>query len=105
MTFQGITEMNNGHPFKVIQPNYGSPYTMSGTGLVKGRKDDEDIVEVYQFIINDFIKYDKENFNPGKIYEGQTSNLENYPKDIQFANMKNIESIQEKERLLSLWKY
>lgn len=105
MTFQGVTEANNGHPFLVIQPSLGSPYTMSGTGLVKGRADDEDIVEVYQFIINDFIKYDKENFNPGLIYEGQECHLENYPLDVEFADMTNIENIAEKERLLGLWKY
>lgn len=105
MTFQGITEMNNGHPFKVIQPDLGSPYTMSGTGLVKGRGDNEDIVEVYQFIINDFIKYDKQYFNPGLIYEGQTCELENYPQDVTFSDMKGIDDIQEKERLLTLWKY
>jgi len=105
MTFQGITEMNNGHPFVLIEPDLGSPYTMSGTGLVKGRADQPEIVEVYQFIINDFIKYDKENFNPGLIYEGQACKLENYPQDVHFSDMSHIDDIKEKERLLARWKY
>lgn len=105
MTFQGITEMNNGHPFMVIEPDLGSPYTISGTGLVKGRAENPDIVAVYEFIINDFIKYDKAYFNPGLIYEGQVCQLENYPQDTHFSDMTNIDNIEEKERLLSLWKY
>ena len=105
MTFQGITEMNNGHPFVLVEPDLGSPYTMSGTGLVKGRADNPDIVEVYQFIINEFIRYDKENFNPGLVYEGQECKLENYPQNVHFSDMTHIDDIEEKERLLARWKY
>lgn len=105
MTFQGVTEMNNGHPFVLIEPNLGSPYTLTGTGLVKGRASDKDIVEVYKFIINEFIRFDKTYFNPGLIYEGQECQMENFPMDYEFADMTNIESVSEKERLLALWKY
>lgn len=105
MTFQGITEMNHGYPFELIEPDLGSPYTMSGTGLVKGRADNPEIKAVYQFIINDFIRYDKEYFNPGQIYQGQICRLENYPQAVHFSHMEHIDDIQEKERLLALWKY
>ena len=105
MTFQGVTEINNGHPFCLIEPNYGCPYTVSGTGIVKGRLENQDVKEVYQFIINEFIQYDKQNFNPGLIYENQVSSLEGFPLDVSFGDMTNIESIDEKERLLALWKY
>ena len=39
------------------------------------------------------------------IYENQVSSLEGFPLDVSFGNMTNIESIEEKERLLALWKY
>ena len=31
--------------------------------------------------------------------------IENYPEDIEYADMTGIQEIQEKERLLGLWKY
>ena len=61
--------------------------------------------EVYDYIINHFLIYDKENFSPEIIYEGQTIALKNYPQDIPYADMTGIQDDKEKERLLALWKY
>lgn len=105
LTFQAVNEMNDGQPLEIIFPEEGSPYSLTGTALVSGRETDSDIVEVYEFIINEFLVYDKENFSPENIYEGQVNRIENYPEDIQYADMTGIQEIQEKERLLGLWKY
>jgi len=73
--------------------------------MVAGRELDPEIVEVYDYIINEFLIYDKENFSPENIYEGQVNKIENYPENIKYADMTGIQEIQEKERLLELWKY
>ena len=49
--------------------------------------------------------YDKEFFSPEKVLKEQENRIENYPEDIRYADMTGIEDIQEKERLLSLWRY
>lgn len=105
MTFQAVNEINNGHDYEIIYPQEGSPYSLSGTGLIKGRAADKDIVEIFKYIINDFIIYDKEMYSPEMIYKGQINNIPNYPQDIDYADMTGIESIVEKERLLDLWKH
>ena len=105
LTFQAINEQNSGQPFEIIFPEYGSPYSLTGTAMLKGRETDRSICEVYDFIINEFLVYDKENFSPETIYEGQTNTIENYPQNIVYANMDGIQDIKEKERLLALWKY
>ncbi|MBR2019228.1 MAG: extracellular solute-binding protein [Clostridia bacterium] len=105
LTFQAVNEINDGQPFEIIFPETGSPYSLTGTAMLNGRETDRDIVEVYQFIINEFLVYDKENFSPENVYEGQVNKIEGYPQDIVYADMSGIQLITEKERLLALWKY
>lgn len=105
MTFQGVNEINKGNNFEIIYPKEGSPYSLTGTALIEGRQEDKDIVDVYRFIVNDFLIYDKENFSPEQILKDQVNTIENYPQDIQYANMSGIDDMQEKEHLLSIWKY
>lgn len=105
LTFQAVNQINSGSPFEIIYPPQGSPYSLTGAAMMKQSEDDEDVNQVFEFIINDFLLYDKEHFSPEIILEGQSINIENYPEHIPYADMKGIEDIKVKERLLSLWKY
>lgn len=105
MTFQAVQEINQGLPLKVIYPETGSPYSLSGTAMIKGREKDPDIAEVYAFLANEFMMYDKEYFSPELVYENQINRIPNYPENIQYADMSGIQDNLEKERLLALWKY
>lgn len=105
LTFQGVNQINSGSPFKIIYPKEGSPYSLTGTGLLKHSADNQEVNEVFDFIINDFLLYDKKYFSPEAIMEHQKNTIPNYPQNIQYADMKGIEDIKEKERLLDLWKY
>lgn len=105
LTFQGINEINDGQPFEIIFPEEGSPYSLTGTAVVKGHQDKKGVAEVFDYIINDFLKYDKEYFSPETIYEGQVNHIENYPENIAYADMTGIQDYAQKERLLSIWKY
>lgn len=104
LTFQAVNELNNGNNFEILEPEYGSPYSLTGTSIVKGKRDNPGVEEVFDFIANDFMVYDKENFSPEQVLKEQKNNIENYPQ-WQYADMTGIEDIAEKERLLSLWKY
>ncbi len=105
LTFQAVNEINDGQPLEIIFPESGSPYSLTGTAMVKGHDKKESVKEVFDFIINDFLIYDKENFSPETIYENQVNSIKNYPQDIVYADMKGIQDDKEKERLLSIWKY
>ncbi len=105
LTFQAVNEINNGQPFEIIFPENGSPYSLTGSAIVKGHETKTGVQEVFDFIINDFLLYDKEHFSPEQIYEGQVNSLANYPQDIVYADMQGIQDDQEKERLLAQWRY
>ena len=105
LTFQAVSEMNDGQPFSVIYPPEGSPYSLTGTAIIEGHQEKEGVEEVYDYIIHDFLVYDKENFSPEIIYRGQNILLDNYPQNIPYADMTGIQDDKEKERLLTLWKY
>lgn len=105
LTFQAVSEINDGQPFDIIYPPEGSPYSLTGTAILSGHGEKEGVEAVYDYIIHNFLVYDKEQFSPEIIYEGQTIALENYPQDIPYADMTGIQDHKEKERLLTLWKY
>ena len=105
LTFQAVSEINDGQPFDIIYPPNGSPYSLTGTAIIDGHQDKDGVSEVYDYVIHEFLMYDKEHFSPEIIYEGQTIVLDNYPQDISYADMTGIQDDKEKERLLTLWKY
>ena len=105
LTFQAVTEINNGQPFEIIFPPEGSPYSLTGTAILEGHEHKTGVNEVYDYIIHEGLLLDKENFSPEIICQGQTVGLPNYPTDIRYADMTGIQDDKEKERLLALWKY
>lgn len=105
LTFQAINEINDGQPLKVIFPENGSPYSLTGTAIIDTHQDKTGVKEVYDFIVNEFLVYDKENYSPEQIYQGQVNRIPNYPQKIIYADMTGIQDDKEKERLLALWKY
>ena len=105
MTFQAISEANNGQPFEVIFPDTGSPYSLTGTAIIEGHQYKKGVAEVYDYVIHELMVYDKENFSPETVYEGQRNLIPNYPENVQYADMTGIQDDQEKERLLAQWKY
>lgn len=105
LTFQAVNEINDGQPFEIIYAGGESPYSLTGTAMISGHGQKEGVREVYDFIVNEFLVYDKEYFSPEQIYEGQVNRVENYPSGIRYADMQGIQDDKEKERLLAKWKY
>lgn len=105
LTFQGVNEKNNGNDFELLEPEFGSPYSLTATSMVEGRQDNPNIEKVFEFIVNDYMVYDKMYGSPETVLKDQINGVENYPKDIRYADMDGIDNIKEKERLLARWKY
>lgn len=105
MIFQAVSEINNGVPLEIIYPPEGSPYSLSGTGIIRGKEKKRGVKEVFDYLIHECMIYDKENFSPEAVLTEQINNVPNYPQDIRYADMTGIDDADEKERLLSLWKY
>ncbi|MDR2476976.1 MAG: extracellular solute-binding protein [Treponema sp.] len=105
MTFQAVTVINNGMPLKVLYFEEGSPYTLYGTAVIKGKETRKAVRDVFEFYMNTLSREDKELFVPEQIFKVQTNTVSNYPQNVKTADMRGIESIAEKERLLARWKY
>lgn len=105
LTYQVVTEINNGNPLKMIYPETGSPYSLDGVSIVKGKDKKEDVQEVFTYLVNDYLVYDKNLYNPGQILKNQNSKMENYPENIGYADMTDLENLDVKEDLLGKWKY
>ena len=104
MTAPAVTEINKGAKLKLVYFEEGAPYSMYGLGIIKGKEDRQAVQEVFDFLLNTFNYENCEKFFPEKIYEDRDFSIENYPQDIRYADMSN-DSVEEKERLLEMWKY
>ena len=105
LTFQGVMEQNEGNNFLLIEPEFGSPYSLTGSSIIKGKREKADVEEIFEFIVNEGLLYDKEYLCPGQILKEQQNYVKNYPMNVHYADMSGIEDMKEKERLLQLWKY
>lgn len=104
MTSQAVTEINNGTPLEIIFFEEGSPYTMYGQSIIKGKEDRECVKEVFDFLVNTLNYECAELYFPEKIYKDIDFEVDNYPKNIQYSDMSN-NTIEEKEKLLDKWQY
>ena len=106
MTFQAVTVINTkGVPLKIVYFEEGSPYTVYGMGMIKGKDSRKAAQDVFKFYVYTLTREDKELFVPEQIFKTQVNNIPNYPTNVKVADMRGIESLPEKERLLEKWKY
>lgn len=103
MTSQGVEAINEGYNFEIVQLKSGSPYNTTSIGIIKGRETNENVKEVFNWLIADFGKFDKENYMPDIILKEQDIKIKNYPTNLKDADMKNIDSVKTKEKLTELW--
>lgn len=104
MTFHGINEIDAGANYKIIELDTGTPYNMTGIGIIAGKDEKQAVKEVFEWLITDWTKYDKEHFVPGKVLKDQETKIKNYPV-LKDANMKSIEDSKKKDDLIAKWKF
>jgi iron(III) transport system substrate-binding protein len=105
MTYQGASEITNGANFEIIELDTKTPYNTTSSAIIKGREEIQKVREVFEFIMKDFLKYDKEHFVPGKILKEQDSKIPNFPNNLSDADMTGIDNLNLKNDLISKWKY
>ncbi|MFA5585905.1 MAG: extracellular solute-binding protein [Saccharofermentanales bacterium] len=102
MTAQTVTEINRGSALEIVFFEEGSPYSLYGMAMIKGREERPEVREVFDFFLGTLVVEDKELFFPEKIFKARDFQLENYPTDIPYADMSGDTS-PEKARLLAKW--
>ncbi|MEG0365408.1 MAG: extracellular solute-binding protein [Coprobacillus sp.] len=104
MTFQAVNEINKGSDLSIKFFDEGAPWTTSTFAIVDGHQDKEGVKEVFQYFYDELILMDKEKFLPETIYKVQDTKIINYPENIKYGDMSN-NTPEEREKLLSKWKY
>ncbi len=104
MTSHAVTQINEGAPLKVVFFEEGSPFTMYGQSIIAGKETRESVKEVFDFLVNTYSYELNEKFFPEQMFKDKVFEVENYPENIKYSDMKN-NTIEEKEKLLALWKY
>lgn len=103
MTAQGVKAINEGYDYSIVELETGSPYNTTACGIIKGKEDKKHVKEVFEFVVNEFGKYDKENFMPDRVLKDQDTKVPNYPTNLIDADMTGIEKIEVKEKLTKKW--
>ncbi|NLA95819.1 MAG: extracellular solute-binding protein [Clostridiaceae bacterium] len=102
MTAQTVTEINKGAGLEIYFFEEGSPYSLYGMAMIKGKEERLAVREVFEFFLDTLVVEDKERFFPEKIFKDRDFVLENYPSEIPYADMSG-DSSAEKARLLEKW--
>lgn len=103
MTAQGVEAINAGYNYEIIELASGSPYNTTSCGIIKGKENNENVQKIFEWLINDFGKYDKENYMPDIILKNQENKMKNYPTNLTDANMEGIDSTDTKTKLIERW--
>ena len=104
MTSHAVKQINEGAPLKVVYFAEGSPFTLYGQSMIAGKDERPAVKEVFDFLVKTYSYELNEKFFPEQMFNDTVFALESYPENIVYSDMSN-NSIEEKEKLLGLWKY
>lgn len=105
MTFQAVSEINQGVPLRVLFFEEGAPWAVYGLGIVQGKGQRNAVREVFDWLATDGVKMDNAGYVPDQVLVDYQAQIANYPTDIVYADMTGITDPDEKKRLLARWKY
>lgn len=105
MTFQAVSEINQGVPLRVVFFEEGAPWAVYGLGIVEGKASRAAVRDVFAWLSTEGVKIDNENYVPDQVLVDFKAEIPNYPNHIDYADMAGITDADEKKRLLGKWKY
>jgi iron(III) transport system substrate-binding protein len=106
MTLTAVNAINSrGVSLELLFYAEGAPSITTGFGIIKGRETRPVVREVFEFAMTKLVKDDKELYCPEPVMINQSNNIDNYPRNIPYANMDGVYDLSLKERLLERWMY
>lgn len=105
MISQAVDKIKNGNnELEVLFFDEGAPFSLYGTGVVNGKQNKLEVMEVMDYLYSSYIEESCQKFYPEKIFKNKNFEVENFPKSIKYADMKQ-NTLENKENLLKKWKY
>ena len=104
MTAQTVTAINDGANLEIIFFEEGSPFSLYGQAIIKGKESRQCVKEVFDLLVKTYTEETNKKFCPEQIFKEKVFEVENYPSNIKYADMSN-DTMEEKTRLLDQWKH
>ena len=104
MTAQTVTAINEGANLEIIFFEEGSPFSLYGQAIIKGKESRQCVKEVFDFLVKTYTEETNKKFFPEQIFKDKVFEVENYPSNIKYADMSN-DTMEEKTRLLDQWNH
>ncbi|MBO4626723.1 MAG: extracellular solute-binding protein [Lachnospiraceae bacterium] len=104
MTAQAVTAINEGANLKILFFEEGSPYSLYGYAIPKGKENRKAVKDVFEFFYTTLVREDKELYYPEQVFTNQENKVANYPTGIKYSDM-NGNTTDEKKRLLEKWEH
>ncbi len=105
LTFQAVSEINQGVPITIHWFDEGAPWDVYSSGIIEGKQDKQAVREVFRWLATEGVRLDNANYGCELVLNDFQGRIDNYPTDIKYADMEGITDIDEKNRLLKKWKY
>ncbi len=102
MTSQAVQEKNGGVNLDIVFFEEGSPYGMYGNAVLKKSANKKGVMDVFNYLATELCRGVNELYFPDQIFKDFAPELEGFPTNIPYGNMKN-DTLAEKERLLAKW--
>lgn len=104
ITNNAVIKINEGIPLDIIFFEEGSPYSLYGQSIIKGKDKRQSVKNVFDYMVSTLNVSNCKLFAPEKIYKDKDFEIKNFPTNIKYADMSN-DTLSEKKRLLDKWKY
>jgi len=99
-----VNAIREGTPLEILYFDEGSPYSLYGQAVVKGKEQRQAVRDVYDFLYGTYGYENCEKFFPEPIFDGVTYEVEHYPTAIVYSDMSG-DTPERKDELLSKWNY
>lgn len=102
MTNNAVVQIDEGANLEILFFEEGAPVSMYGQTIIAGKETKKAVKEVFDYMVSEHPYLEGEKFGMEKIFKDKDYTSENYPTNINYADMSN-DTLTEKERLLALW--
>ena len=103
MIHNALNEIDRGANLSLTFFEEYSPSSMSGIALTQTGSKKSAVVEVFNYLINEVSRMDKDLFSPGQVFIDFKSNREHYPADVKYKLF--ILEQETMERMLTRWRF
>ena len=105
MISQAVNKINDGNnELEVLFFEEGAPFNLYGNGIVKGKKANQAVKEVMDYLDSFYTNESNKQFYPEPVLKDVDYNISNFPANIVYSDMTG-NNLTNKEALLAKWNH